>query len=121
MLRRPVHTEGVSMTIKIIAAALVLLTTPAMAAGQTVRELNRQCGQPGLNLFCTGYVTGVAHMMFMNAAEPSEVRACLGERTVSNGAVVQAFTNWTAKHPEHWEMESITGVMLAIRATWPCR
>jgi hypothetical protein len=38
----------------------------------------------------------------------------------ANGAWIQAFKNYAANHPEFWGEPAISGVVIALRTTWPC-
>ena len=39
---------------------------------------------------------------------------------VSNDAMVEAFREWANEHIEKWSASAKTGVMQAMRDTWPC-
>jgi hypothetical protein len=53
------------------------------------------------------------------SAKIESVFSACGNR--HTGAVRQAFINWVQNHPEHWTEDYMTGVMAALRETWPCR
>jgi hypothetical protein len=61
---------------------------------------------------CFGYVAGAADQLAMlNAICPGGVAYL---------AMVQAFTNWAAAHPEQWNIPRGEGVFYALIATWHC-
>jgi hypothetical protein len=105
----------------------------------TVQLLYEACqqarGSPSLN-FCLGFVAGTGYLMTVNAAALHKIpssstlaRVYVGNLGIcsadgmsnpTGGAMVQAFINWAAKHPEHWGDMPISGVIMALASTWPC-
>jgi hypothetical protein len=109
---------------------------PADMAGQggdseTVQSLHRHCSREHDVFdiaFCIGFDSGVAGVMFWNGqpghgryqhAFGCRRRPCSGAK-ITQGAMVQAFMNWAAKHPENWDLPAPIGVIAAMRHTWPC-
>jgi Rap1a immunity proteins len=79
----------------------------------------------GRRIACDGYVSGVEETMIMLGAteDSSAQRKYFGmcpTDVVSPGAAVQAFKNWTEKHPEMWSKPRFLGVGMALREAWPC-
>lgn len=112
-------------TIAVIALvfALTFLNTENARAdvGTTVQTLYSNCSDTALrpadafdNGFCTGLVAGIGAMM--NWQECPEQPGT----TPTRGAMLRAFTNWAAKHPEAWSKSQIDGVVASLRETWPC-
>lgn len=113
--------------------------THAQQKGDSVQFLYESCKQElaaGLPQFCLGYLEGVAQFMATNGYERGKVSPANSEAkwyltemglcpgpaigVPSGGALIQAFLNWAAKHPEHWADHTLLGVVLALRSTWPC-
>jgi Rap1a immunity proteins len=122
---RVARTSGREIQTVIRLTALTLaLALPAMPAkaekpkALTVGILYLECKRaaPGEH-HCIGYISGAADMMIPD--DMMTRRSCV-PASASAGALTQAFTNYAAKHPEHWNMPATVGVMLAIRETWPC-
>jgi Rap1a immunity proteins len=120
----------------VLSMASLLLVMPARA-GANVQEMYQNCLSKGDNVrqaICAGFVGGVAEQMEYNGAILARMNktdellptrlimvtmsACYGD--VSYGALIQAFVNWAAKHPEKWSDTAQRGVMEAARETWPC-
>jgi Rap1a immunity proteins len=82
-------------------------------------------------IFCLEFVSGVARQLFTNRLALKDIKtsrdlimmsipsAC-PTSFVSNGAMVQAFSEWAKRHPEEWRATAQIGVMQAVRDTWPC-
>jgi hypothetical protein len=116
-------------------ASLVLsvmgLANPAGAESRTVQQLFSEC-EAGMNNegsvfnygYCLGAVAGVSQVMAANCdggkSEPS-LAWLSASLPPSHGAGVQAFVNWAEAHPEQWGAYELTGVILAIRQTFPCK
>jgi len=88
---------------------------------------NSPMGSPG-TIYCAAYISGVGGVIETNGIALSRftprdanvlktISAC-GDTTV--GASVQAFKNWAQAHPELWTQDAPSGVMMALRQTWPC-
>jgi hypothetical protein len=61
---------------------------------------------------CVGYIEGAADQLAaVNLTCPGGV---------AYFAMVQAFMNWAAAHPEKWTMPRGDGVFHALSETWPC-
>lgn len=104
--------------------AFLMATAPATALEQksyTVQELRNFCRGSGEGLaYCLGFIGGTAAVMFMNGdAGSAGLWTACGEDPPFD-AMRQAFLNWADKHPEHWGIEALAGVGIAIKATWPC-
>lgn len=127
----------------VLAATLALAGCAAAIAQERrtdVQQLYNDCKSPRgsfENTLCIGYVVGVGQQMFyagetfrgLRKNEPKDngraiatlflLSAC-SQSSVSNGAMVQAFVNWAARHPERWTDKRQIGVWEAIQNTWPC-
>jgi len=105
----------------------------------TVQFLYEACQKPHDSSsfsFCLGFVGGTGFLMTLNGTALQKiplpntfariyvgsVGICAGQgmSNPSVGAMVQAFVNWAAKHPEHWGDMSISGVLMSLASTWPC-
>lgn len=91
----------------------------------------------GTPSYCLGYIYGVGQLMSVNGDEiqrhpPSDARTrlyltgfglCTGLSvpSPSAAAMIQAFLNWAARHPEKWADHTLSGVETALVETWPCR
>jgi hypothetical protein len=99
-----------------------------------VQELNKQCkGRQGSldEIFCLEFVSAVARQVFTNGLALKEIKnrndlmtmsipsAC-PKTVISNDAMVEAFREWANEHIEKWSASAKTGVMQAMRDTWPC-
>ena len=98
-----------------------------------VQELYKQCTYKGSldRIFCLEFVSGVARQTFRNALGLKDIKdppdsmtmsipsAC-PKSFVSNDAMVEAFSEWANQHIEKWSASARTGVMQAMRDTWPC-
>jgi hypothetical protein len=75
-------------------------------------------------MFCAGYISGVARMFGLvpelYSLPRTGLRWCHTER-VSNAQMLQAFKNWHNAHPEKWDMPSELAVITALMDTWPCK
>jgi hypothetical protein len=104
--------------IALIAAGLV----PSQALAVSTQELLNACQstkESGDNLFCLGYVTGVAETMNQLLGPDAKGGYC-PKGSISYGAFQQAFVNWAQRHPEKWSATAFSGVSQALRKTWPC-
>ena len=132
---RPLHV--------MLTGAIILLSTIAPVAtfaefdGKTewdVQELYKQCkGRKGSldEIFCLEFVSAVARQVFTNGLALKGIKdrqdfvsvsipsAC-PKTVVSNDAIVEAFREWANEHIEKWSASAQTGVMQAMRDTWPC-
>jgi Rap1a immunity proteins len=113
--------------------AVGMFSTSAQAgATQTVQQLLERCNAErgsGSNLFCLGYVGGVADMMMTNRTirKMDQLDGGAGRSyqicqttAATYGADQQIFINWAQKHPERWQDGSLDGVASALRETWQC-
>ena len=109
------------------AAALVVLMMPLSANasqhGQTVQNLLAACeGSDAGRMYCLGMVSGVAFVLGpinSNSESQGKIRACYPDG-VTPGQFRQVFVNWAKAHPQHWQLRSSLGVVVAIKETWPC-
>ena len=132
---RPLHA--------VLTGAIILLSNIAPVAtfaefeGKTerdVQELYKQCkGRQGSldEIFCLEFVSAVARQVFTNGLALKGIKdradlvtmsipsAC-PKVVVSNDAIVEAFREWANEHIEKWSASAQTGVMQAMRDTWPC-
>ena len=132
---RPLHV--------MLTGAIVLLSIIAPVAtfaefdGKTewdVQELYKQCkGRKGSldEIFCLEFVSTVARQVFTNGLALKGIKdrhdlvsvsipsAC-PKTILSNDAIVEAFREWANEHIEKWSASAQTGVMQAMRDTWPC-
>jgi Rap1a immunity proteins len=133
MTARPLH-------VMLIGAAVILSTiapAPTFAFEKTewdVEGLSKQClGQQGRLdvVFCSEFVSAVARQVFRNGLALKDIKdssdlitksipsAC-PQSLLSNDAMVEAFSEWANEHFEKWTLSAQTGVMEAMRDTWPC-
>ena len=133
MSARPLH-------VMLMAAAVILSTiapVPKSAGFEKtvwdVQELYKQCGYKGSldKIFCLEFVSSVARQVFTNGVALKDIKgppdlmtmsvpsAC-PRSFVSNDAMVEAFSAWANDHLEKWSASAETGVMQAMRDTWPC-
>ena len=135
------------ITSAIVFGSVLLLTQlPAQAdqdglAGFTVQALRGFCSadltKTILGSFCFGFIEGAGQILAVNGSEaqnigksdPEAVKyfnrnsICGGPGVgvPSGGAMVQAYMNWSQKHPEEWAVDALVGVQRALVATWPCQ
>ena len=98
-----------------------------------VHDLYKQCNNKGGvdEVFCLEFVSSVARQAFMNGLALKHIKdlpdlmtmsipsAC-PKSFVSHYAMVEAFREWANQHLEKWSASAQTGVMQAMRDTWPC-
>jgi hypothetical protein len=84
--------------------------------------------------YCLGYIEAVGQLMVTNGYERTKISGVKASQYLtdtalcqapsggvpSGAALIQAFVNWSDKHPEHWADHTLIGVLLALRSTWPC-
>jgi hypothetical protein len=132
MIAKPLHATLIG------AAAFLSTIAPILAFAEfeetewTVQDLYKQCtgAQGSLEVvFCLEFVSNVARQVFTNRLTLREIRnpADLGfissacpKSLVSNDAIVKAFSEWANQHLEKWSASAQTGVVQAMRDTWPC-
>ena len=119
----------------VAAMAACLPSDPVRAAGEegSVLTLYQWCkAKPSSFEFalCLGFVAGVGDQMRLNALlahdlwsvedrkRLSKMASC--HESIGSRAMVKAFTDWTEKHPDQWNRQSVVGVTMALRDTWPC-
>ena len=129
-----------SLHAMLMGAAVVLSTVasvPTLADFEKtewdVQELYKQCTYKGSldKIFCLEFVSAVARQVFRNGLELKDIKdppdlmtmsipsAC-PKSFVSSDAMVDAFNEWANEHIEKWRASARTGVMQAMRDTWPC-
>jgi Rap1a immunity proteins len=98
-----------------------------------VQELYKQCAYKGSldKIFCLEFVSSVARQVFTNGLALKDIKdppdlmtmsipsAC-PKSFVSNDVMVDVFSAWANEHIEKWSASAETGVMQAMRDTWPC-
>jgi hypothetical protein len=124
-----------SAGIAVALAATCLPVAPGASLEQegSVLTLYQWCkAKPSSYEFglCLGFVSGVGDQMRLNSLlahdlwsvedrkRLSKMGSCHG--AISSRAMVKAFTDWTEKHPDLWNRQSVIGVTMALRDTWPC-
>ncbi len=116
-LGRPQMTHLIA-AVGFVLALMLLNSEKARAqadSSDTVQALYSNCREtadPYHNDICSGFIEGIAAMMSWDG--------CQGTQTPTHGAMVQAFQNWAATHPQAWSQSKVNGVVTALRATWPC-
>lgn len=104
-----------------------------------VQDLYNRCTAPagsGNDFFCLGYVSGAANTMRYTSSildrlkhaealngVPLKMLALVSicpHLPIKVGATVEVFINWAKQHPKKWSESSQTGVIKALRETWPC-
>jgi Rap1a immunity proteins len=133
MSARPLHVMlmGAAVTLSIIAPV------PTSAGFEKtvwdVQELYKQCAYKGSldKIFCLEFVSSVARQVFTNGLALKDIKdppdlmtmsipsAC-PKSFVSNDVMVDVFSAWANEHIEKWSASAETGVMQAMRDTWPC-
>jgi hypothetical protein len=125
----------------LVGAAVILSTiasVPTFAESErtewTVQDLYKQCkgvqGSLG-KVFCLEFVSSVARQVFTNTLTLKDIKDSfdLGTRSIpsacpkssiSNDAMVEAFSEWANQHLENWNAKAQTGVMQAMHDAWPC-
>ena len=105
----------------VVVACFVTACTVGLAPAQQletkdqVQGLNIICGAPRpteAQSLCVGYIEGAADQLVGLVFCPPAGTAYL--------AMVQAFKNWTSRHPEQWSIPRGEGVAYALAETWPC-
>jgi hypothetical protein len=97
----------------------------AYAAEHDIQSLYNICKMPPTSpefAICVGYISGVGdtlQFMSVDKHRDPDVQPFAICGTPSYGAMIQAFVNWTEKHPKEWTRDRITGAMLALGENWP--
>ena len=124
----------------LMGAAFLSAITPAPTFAEFentewhVQDLYKQCkgvqGSLG-KIFCLEFVSSIARQAITNGLAMKDIKdppnlttisipsAC-PKSFVSNDAMVEAFSEWANEHLENWSANAQTGVMQAMRDTWPC-
>jgi hypothetical protein len=115
----------------LIAPCTVAITQAAAPVPDTstVHGLYKACTDPppgALQLYCIGYIGGVADMMMVAKADANKTHSPSGlaycsEAPITREQTIQAFKNFHDQHPEYWNLQSIVGIMVALQQTWPCK
>lgn len=125
--------EGPRMwTWRIILGSAALCLSIGLRSGHAenaddVQALYQKCKNENSaeNLVCLGFIAGVANTMHLLAADGDHKRPDLEAFSMcgspSYGAMTQTFMNWAEKHPEHWGMVQVGGVVIALHEKWPCQ
>jgi hypothetical protein len=99
---------------------------------QTLRDFCMQEMTDPRRWLCLGYIKGVGELMeanrnaFYPLMKDDKSRLWLSTWSIcprlapSGDAMIQAFMNWTGKHPEHWADNQQVGVVAALVEAWPC-
>jgi hypothetical protein len=128
------------LCVVLIGAAFLSAITPAPTFAEFentewhVQDLYKQCkgvqGSLG-KIFCLEFVSSTARQAITNGLAMKDIKdppslttisipsAC-PKSFVSNDAMVEAFSEWANEHLENWSANAQTGVMQAMRDTWPC-
>jgi hypothetical protein len=128
-----------ALHVMLMGAAVILSTiapVPTFAEFEQtewdVQELYKQCNGGSLNeIFCLEFVSRVARQVFTNGLALKDIKDSADLMTmsipsacpksfVSNDVMVKAFSEWANQHLEKWSASAQTGVMQAMRDTWPC-
>ena len=128
------------LCVMLMGAAFLSAITPVPTFAEfektewNVQDLYKQCmgvqGSLG-KIFCLEFVSGIARQAFTNGLALKDIKdppdlmtmsipsAC-PKSFVPNDAMVEAFSEWANQHLENWGANAQTGVMQAMRDTWPC-
>ena len=134
MSARPLHAMLMGAAVVISTIAPVPTFAEFEKTEWNVQELYKQCeGRKGSldEIFCLEFVSGVARQVFTNGLalkdfkDPPDlitmsIPSACPKSFVSNGAMVEAFSEWANQHIEKWSVSAQIGVMQAMRDTWPC-
>ena len=133
MNARPLH-------VMLLGATVILPTivsAPIFAEPEKpvwdVQELYKQCVYKGKleKIFCLEFVSSVARPAFTNGSALKDrkdltglgtiaIRSACPKSSISNDAIVKAFSEWANEHLEKWSASAEAGVMQAMHDTWPC-
>jgi hypothetical protein len=134
MSARPVYVVLMGATVIVSTIAPVPTHAEFEKTKWDVQELYKRCKGPQGSLdaiFCLEFVSGVARQVFTNGVALKDIKdspdlmtmsissAC-PKSSVSNDAMVEAFSEWANQHLEKWSASAETGVVQAMRDTWPC-
>ena len=122
---------GVAVTLSTIAPAQTF--AEFQNTEWRVHDLYKQCNNKGVvdEVFCLEFVSSIARQAIMNGLALKHIKdppdlmtmsipsAC-PKSFVSNDVMVEAFSAWANQHLENWSASAQTGVMQAMRDTWPC-
>jgi len=113
----------------ILAPMTLGLVSPGYAidSSQTVQALYQSCKSPEdlpPHALCLGFIAGVGDAMQLigvGVEQKPDTRPFAICGKPSYGAMVQAFIDWAEQNPRERESNRILGVMMALRANWPCK
>jgi Rap1a immunity proteins len=133
MSARPLH--GMLMGAAVVLSTIAPVPTFAefKKTEWNVQELYKQCTYKGSldKIFCLEFVSSVARQVFTNGVALKDIKdppdlmtmsipsAC-PKSSVSNDVMVDVFSAWANEHIEKWSASAETGVVQAMRDTWPC-
>ena len=134
MSARPLHVLPVGAALILSTIAPVPTFAEVEATVWNVQELYKQCKARRGSLdemFCLEFVSAVARQVFRNGLALKDIKDSTDLMTMSipsacpksfvpNDAMVEAFSEWANQHLEKWSASAETGVMQAMRDTWPC-
>jgi hypothetical protein len=111
------NTEGLYQVCRSQSAVTMGICYSFVVATFGVMARNGATARNGIPLDDTGPPVKVTDPLAL--AFLSVMGVCPGT-AVSYAAMVQAFENWAAAHPERWSDPSTDSVMAALAAAWPC-
>lgn len=105
----------------------------ATPAERSTQDLYNDCksADPGLQIACVRFMSGVAGMMGIAATLETEFKApdakialkvvaMCNTEFVSAAQMRQAFINWAEKNPTKWQLPESFGAWSAIGDAWRC-
>ena len=122
--------KNISATFIVLACAATPEVVVAQGA-ETVGTILPACEQAAvrdlsspLASYCLGFVSGIGRMATYNCYSdrtkfhPNPMLSATGQ--ASDGARLQAFVNWARAHPENWDLDVASGVVISLQTTFPC-
>jgi hypothetical protein len=113
------------------ALLLTLLTAPSPSHAvedTTVQTLLHRCESNDLreHAICHAFIYGIASVLGLNCSYLADGYSMpefmtAGTDKLTAGAFVQGFKNWARANPQHWSMTEVSGVILAMGSSFPCK
>lgn len=120
------------MKIILLIVTLLIVCGETSYAGGTSAELYDQCHKLEKSptdakalisdVSCTSYIDGVVdgYRIVSDLYKPAKF-ICLPADGLTNNNVIEIFTKWLQKNPNENATPARSGILLSLRATYPCK
>jgi len=74
------------------------------------------------DVYCAAYVDGVVDgYRIMADLNPSSKMICLPSAGIDNGTIIDIFSKWYKKQKDSKTVPARSGVLLSLKAAYPCK